>query len=324
MKWIKLLTVLSLTLLFTPQAESKKAPTLLLDWQGGHNVSVCSSAGGKCFELKMPSSVGSVHKVVAQDFLPQSPLSWLAFSKAEVSLCTISAVEPSILCARIGHNLGDFGINVDPTSYGKDLRWVFRGHGDSEDTATRGNLFLTMFGKARSYLAEKRTIPGYSTTVQASVISDGSGCFTDDSGATYCDGGDGGGGGGDTGQIVLPLPPPPPPPTALPDPDIPVVIITGQPLSPASNPDELWYCRWFNVGCSTTTIDPTPTAAEQTPTSLPPFLPTPSSNPPDPIPRYAEGYEDAIADCQATYNQDMEECGAYFTAFRGQAWAACA
>lgn len=324
----------------------KETPSLKLKWVNGLDVSVCSSLSGKCAELKMPKSVGLPTKVIVKRFIPAIPLSWLAINSSQVHLCTIGRAEPTVHCVRISDDFVGLDLDVNEAEGTHNLRWSVQGALKTDRKFALSNDLITSFGKARSQLtllneSTKRTEMKVSATkasgiapVLAVIASGEGGCGTDEEGEIECEGGDGGGGGevagggsggggGESGQIPIPLPPPPLPVPALPvdpyeptDPNAPIVIISRPPAD-----ETPWYCRLFGLFCPGESAPVVPTSPPP-PNPIPPSEPTaPTSQ--EPIPRYREGYEEAIKQCEINYNADMDECNAYFGAFGSQTWLAC-
>lgn len=301
---------------------AKKAPEMVLDWSAGREILVCSSSGGKCIQLEMPRSVGEVKKVIVQKFVPGSRLSWLAIGKESVNLCTVDSAMPTVSCARISHEFDNMSVNVGQTIYGNDLRWVFRGQGKSDSREKVIKDFMDSYGRARAYLYKKSVAPTGDMEMHATLVDaggGGAGCYVDEDGGGYCDGGSSsgsGGDGGDGGQIVF-VPPPPPPPIVDPnDPTIPKVIVTPEVPTLPPGPTEPWYCTWFGVNFCSPPAEPAP------PSNPPPSVPTPPPTSPV-VPRYAEGYEEEMAQCFTHYENDLDECSAYYTVYGHQTWLTC-
>lgn len=311
-------------LIGSAQATSKRGSAeLRLDWDSGKNVNICSSAGGECVPLVMPDSVGDVKKVIVRKFFTGKGLSWLAISEDEVHLCILGKHSPSVACTPLAKKFRNLSLSVEETTYGQDLRWVINGKTTKEKKQKKLNSLITAFGQAQAVISQKTS--AVSARSHLSETTD----YVEDDGDGGDYGGGGSSGGGDDGGQVLPIEPP-----------IPVVVVTGQlptdPTEPAlpNNPptpdpspvvvvignllpeEAPWYCRYFNIACPDAPAvggDPTPP-----PPPLPPYIP-----PYDPIPRYAEGYEQEISQCHEDNMNDMTECSAYFKALGYRTFGAC-
>lgn len=325
MRLINLLAVLGTSVAMAGHAHAasrQKSAVLILDWKSGTGLSVCSSGGGRCVPLQLPHSVVPVDKIIVQKFVPHSPLSWLTIGRGNVHLCTVgSLAEPSVQCAQISNQFANLTLSVAETTYGGDLRWVVMGNASVEEKRRISEAMLTEYEKAVTALGRRRSADGM--TVYS--VAAGGDCMDDD-GETDCEsdsggGIDGGGGSGDAGQVPIPVPPPPPLPATT-DPSMPVVTITGtrpQPAPPVSSPP--WYCSIFGIGCPEY-VPPPPRETPVPATRLPPSTPTPPAQP-RPMPRYGEGYEEAIQECLDQNMRDMEECSAYYGAYGSATWHAC-
>lgn len=240
---------------FSLHTSAAQAPVptarLVGEWEGGNQINLCSTGGGRCIPAEFPAEIGTPKKLIDGDFVKGSPLSWIVLSKKSASLCSVSSASPSIDCVALSKNFELSNLHVSRDIAG-GYRWDFHSKKSNAYIESKVNKFLAAFNVARDALeARQKTL--------ANGTSDGGGmmtiqecdCVDPGGGDSGGGGGDIGGGGGDSGGGVTPVsgdggegqvvvitgPRPAPPP--LTDPTEP----------PLTMPDPGFWCGVFGINC---------------------------------------------------------------------------
>lgn len=227
-----------------------RAAKLIGEWEGGSQINLCSTAGGRCVSAEFPAEIGAPKKLIDGDFVKGSPLSWIVLSQKIISLCSVSSAGPSIDCVVLSKNFHLSNLHVSRDVEG-GYRWDLRSRRGNAYIESRANKFLAAFNVARDALEarQKALLKG---------TADGGGmmhiqecdCVPSDPGSDGGGGGDVGGGGGDGGGGVTP--------TSGDAGEGQVVIITGQrPAPPPADPTEPplqapdpgFWCGVLGINC---------------------------------------------------------------------------
>jgi hypothetical protein len=246
---------LSVTLATPARAQTTKSqpyspPTtkasLLPGEPGNHNrrIELCDTES-TCRTVSLPRRTGNVTRIIQNNFVPDDKTagSFLTFSEQWVSMCYASPSNKATTCTPMieAKYLIDFEVNLRTQKDGPPVFEFIPRRAATPDSATMqlGQHFMRGMQKATKTLT-RHAVSHFMGRLPMASLTDaggGGGCSLDDEGGYTCGGGggsesgggDGGGGGDEPWEEGWPEPDP----AAEPQPDIPIIVITGQREVPA-------------------------------------------------------------------------------------------